>query len=83
MKSKKSFLFISCEEAMYICDKKQYGEATFWEFLQLNIRLSWCKIIRRYSRNNVKLTKAIKSFNPQTLSQEEKQQMHLKLKPFF
>jgi hypothetical protein len=42
---KKSFLFISCQEAKHICDKSQYDEATGWERLKLGIRLIWCKLM--------------------------------------
>lgn len=58
---KKSFLFISCEEAHHICDKSQYGEATLWERIKLSIRLSWCKVTRNYTRKNKALTKFIES----------------------
>lgn len=58
---KKSFLFITCEEAHHICDKSQYGEATFWERIKLSIRLSWCQITRNYTKRNRTLTKVIKS----------------------
>jgi len=56
---KKSFLFISCEEAYHICDKHQYGEATGWERFKLGFRISWCKISRAYTRKNTALTKTI------------------------
>lgn len=57
---KKRYLFISCEEAKQICDKAQYKEATRWELTKLGIRLLYCGITKTYSKNNTKLTNAIK-----------------------
>lgn len=71
----KSFLFISCEEAKHICDKSQYGEATFWEKFKLNIRLSWCKITRAYTKRNKALTKTIKSTHVDCLKHDEQQEL--------
>jgi hypothetical protein len=70
---KKSFLFITCEEAHHICDKSQYGEATVWEKIKLTIRLSWCKISRAYTKKNKTLTKTLKSTKVDCLKQEEQQ----------
>jgi len=71
----KSFLFISCEEAKHICDKSQYGEATLWEKFKLNIRLSWCKITRAYTKRNNALTKTIKSSKVGCLKHQEQQEL--------
>ena len=72
---KKSFLFISCEEAEHICDKSQYGEATFWERFKLAIRLSWCKITQAYSKRNNVLTKTIKSSKVECLKHHEQKEL--------
>lgn len=72
---KKSFLFISCEEAKYICDKHQYGDATPWERITLAIRLSWCGISRAYTKQNRALTKVINKINVQMLSKNELQDL--------
>ena len=72
---KKSFLFISCEEAEYICDKHQYGEASLWERFKLTIRLSWCKITRAYSKRNKTLTKTIASTKIECLKHHEQKEM--------
>lgn len=72
---KKSFLFISCEEAQHICDKSQYGDASVWEKIKLNIRLSWCKITRAYSKRNKTLTNTIKSSKVECLNQKEQNQL--------
>lgn len=69
-------LFISCEEAKHICDKNQYGEASFIEIIKLNIRLTYCKVTRAYSKKNTKLTKTIKNSNIQkSISPIIKEQM--------
>ncbi len=68
---KKSFLFISCEEAHHICDKSQYGEATLWERIKLTIRLTWCKVTRNYTKKNKALTDAMKSSEVDCLNDTE------------
>lgn len=75
MKKKKSFLFISCEEAKHICDKAQYSEATFWEKIKLNIRFAWCNVTRAYVNKNTKLTKVIKNSKIECLNKIEKQNL--------
>ncbi|MEM9678836.1 MAG: hypothetical protein AAF901_00820 [Bacteroidota bacterium] len=72
---KKSFLFISCDEAKHICDKSQYGEATAWEKLKLNIRLSWCKITRAYTKRNRKLTSVVEQADLKILNNNERDTM--------
>jgi O-acetyl-ADP-ribose deacetylase (regulator of RNase III) len=72
---KKNFLFISCEEAYYICDKSQYGEATLWEKIKLNLRYIWCRFTQAYVKQNKGLTKAIKASNVQCLQKSEREQM--------
>ena len=70
---KKSFLFISCEEAKHICDKSQYGESSGWERFKLNLRLSWCHISRAYTKDNRNLTNAIENANVDCLKPKEKE----------
>ncbi len=72
---KKSFLFISCEEAKHICDKTQYGESTGWERLKLGIRLSWCKFTKAYSKNNHKLTNVMKQGEVNCLKKDERNRL--------
>lgn len=69
---KKSFLFISCEEAYQICDRSQYGEATIWEKFKLNLRYLFCRITQAYVKRNKKLTKAIRTSNVQSLDKTER-----------
>lgn len=75
---KKNILFISCEEAQHICDKNQYGEASFWEKFKLGLRLSWCRITRAYSKNNNALSKCIEDSKVNVLSKDELDDMKQK-----
>jgi len=75
---KKSYLFISCEEAHHICDKSQYNEATLWERIKLTIRLSWCRVSRTYTKKNRALTKAVKTSELNGLNTDELQQLKSK-----
>lgn len=52
---------ISCEEANEICNKAQYGEATFIEKLKLNFHILTCKFCSLYSKQNQALTKVCRS----------------------
>ena len=51
---------ITCDEATSICDKAQYGEASFYEKLQLNFHLIICKICALYSKQNGKMSDIFK-----------------------
>ena len=70
---KKSFLFITCEEAFHICDKSQYGEASLWEKFKLNLRLIWCNITRAYVKKNRKLTKTIEESHVNCMNTSERE----------
>ena len=54
-------LTITCDEATAICDKNQYGEATFMEKVKLNIHFLRCKFCRLYTKQNMFLTKIYKN----------------------
>ncbi len=75
---KKSILFISCDEAKHICDKTQYGEASSWEKIKLNIRLSWCRITRAYTKRNRKLTQSMEQADLKVLENNERDTMRQK-----
>jgi len=68
-------LFVSCEEAKHICDKNQYGDASIFEIIKLNIRLIYCKATRAYSKKNTKLTNVIRKSKIQTMSPLKKEDM--------
>ena len=77
---KKSYLFISCDEAQHICDKAQYNEASFWEIFKLKLRYLWCRITKKYVIRNIKLTQTINSSKITCLNSSEKQFLEQSLK---
>tara|TARA_R110002072_G_scaffold129809_3_gene268417 strand:- start:11023 stop:11298 length:276 start_codon:yes stop_codon:yes gene_type:complete len=54
-------LNITCDEATTICDKNQYGEASFFDKIKIQIHFLKCKICALYTKQNMLLTKAYKS----------------------
>lgn len=66
----KRFL-ITCDKATTICDKSQYKEATFFELIQLNLHLVFCKFCGLYSKQNTKLSEICKQ---KTLDSKQKSQ---------
>lgn len=76
---KKSYLFISCDEAKHICDKAQYGEASSWEIIKLKIRLLYCHITKSYSNRNNKLTESIKKAEVKCLKTQERNRLQKQL----
>ncbi len=72
---KKSFLFITCDEAQHICDKAQYNEATGWEKFKLTLRYFMCKITRSYVKRNTKLSESVKSSKVHCLKTIEREQI--------
>ena len=73
--SDKSNIFISCDEANHSCDKSQYGEASLWEKLKLNIHLLYCRACRKYTSNNKKLSKVITKSDVDCMDLKTKQEM--------
>lgn len=76
---------ISCDEATQICDKNQYGAASIWEKIKLNIHLLLCKHCKAYTKQNTIITKVIgKYFEPcdtsKHLTAKEKEELQIKLK---
>ena len=78
--SKDYKIFTSCEKATHTCDKTQYKEASLWEKLKLNIHLIYCKACRKYSSNNVKLTKLMHKSEVDCLKNSEKAILHSNFK---
>ena len=64
---------MSCDEANLTCDKSQYKAATFWEKVKLNIHLIYCRVCRKYSKNNLKLTKSIEHSKVVCMDKREKE----------
>lgn len=53
---------INCNEATTICDKSQYGEASFWDKIRLNMHLLLCKHCNAYSKQNKIMTKILGTY---------------------
>jgi len=78
-------LMISCDEATAICDKNQYGEASRWDKLRLQLHLFLCKHCKHYSKQNHIITKILGKYAPgcdgsEHLSEKEKEELEEKLK---
>ncbi len=71
---------ISLEKAKQICTKTQYGEATWWEVLQLKVYLLFCKECAEFSEKNGKLTSLCERIELFSLSEEDKIAMKERLK---
>lgn len=67
--------FLKCDEAVHVCDKGQYNEASFFEKLLLKIHVLMCKLCRHHTKQNSKLTKTIKSADIKTLPKKEKERI--------
>lgn len=63
---------LTCDEATTICDKNQYGEATLWDKIKLNIHFITCKICVLYTKQNTKLTSIYKGYATQCKSIQKK-----------
>ena len=72
---KKGFLFISCEEAMHICDKAQYDEASWWETIELKIRISWCHFTKDYVQKNTHLSSFLKQHKVECLQRKKRKRL--------
>ncbi|WP_420400726.1 hypothetical protein [Flagellimonas sp.] len=66
---------ISREKAKELCTKSQYGEATWWELLQLNVYVLLFKECADFSAKNQKLTSLCDKANLNSLSESEKESM--------
>jgi len=68
-----------CEKAAFICNKAQYGEATFIEKMKLQFHLLICKTCSVFSKQNADLTSLCEKAKLQSLSEQEKIMMKEKL----
>ncbi|MCB0452867.1 MAG: hypothetical protein KDC94_08230 [Aequorivita sp.] len=71
--------FLKCDEAVHVCDRSQYNEASFLEKLKLKMHILICGLCRGHAKRNTKLTETIKSANLKTLLPEEKQSLKKRL----
>ncbi|UKM65159.2 hypothetical protein GSB9_01721 [Flavobacteriaceae bacterium GSB9] len=72
-------VLMPCDKANHVCDKTQYRDASLREKLLLNIHLVYCKACRGYSKNNRKLTKAVKVSKVDCLDKNCKEHMKKEL----
>ena len=61
--------FINCDEATTICDKSQYGEASLYDKIRLNIHMIMCKHCRKYTKQNSLMTDLLQKIERKTLRQ--------------
>lgn len=68
---------ITCDEATTICDKSQYGEASFSEKIKLKLHFLLCKVCALYTKQNSMVTKICQKKTAQNncLTKEDKQAM--------
>jgi hypothetical protein len=71
--------FLKCDEAVHVCDKCQYNEASFLEKFLLKIHILMCKLCHSHTQQNSKLTEIIKSANIKTLQAEEKEVLRIRI----
>ena len=68
---------IKCEEATSICDKSQYGEASFFDRIRLSFHNFLCHRCKLYTEQNKIMTKIFKIHKSkptaQHLSNEDKE----------
>ncbi|WP_111707295.1 hypothetical protein [Lutibacter citreus] len=62
---------LTCDEATTICDKSQYGEASLWDKIKLNIHIFLCKNCGTYSKQNVVMTKCFNK-HKEVIKKEER-----------
>jgi len=77
---------LSCDEATKICDKNQYGEASLWEKIKLNIHIFLCKKCGLYSKQNGIMTRcyekhqALEKSKKDCLNEQEKKYLDKEVK---
>lgn len=76
---------MNCDEATTICDKNQYGEASFIEKIRLTFHLVFCKYCKDYTKQNNIMTKLFGKYltpcdGSEKLTDAEKKELEIKLK---
>lgn len=71
---------MKCKDANHICDKSQYNESSFWEKIKLNLHLLYCRVCRKYSGNNSRLSEIMNQSKIETINTSEKEKMREQLK---
>ena len=70
---------LKCDEANHVCDKAQHKDASLWEKIKLHVHLVYCNACRKYTINNIKLSKIIKKSRIECLDKKCKEKMKLEL----
>lgn len=70
---------LKCDEANHVCDKAQYKDASLKEKIKLYVHLVYCNACRKYTINNIKLSKIVKKSHIVCLDKKCKETMRLKL----
>ncbi|MGC1517101.1 MAG: hypothetical protein WA810_16130 [Maribacter sp.] len=68
-------MILSCQNAVSICNKAQYGEASQWDLIQLRFHKFICKTCVKHSQKNTKLTVLCNKAKLVSLSEVEKSRM--------
>lgn len=66
---------ISCEKAAELCNKTQYGEASFLDRWKLKFHLFLCKNCAAHTKKNSQLTALCQKANLHSLTEQEKLKM--------
>jgi len=70
---------MTLEKAKTICTKTQYGEATWWEILQLKVYLIFDPECAKFSAKNTRLSSLCDRVNLVSLSEADKAEMKERL----
>ena len=78
-------LSINCDEATTICDKSQYGEASFFDRIRLTLHLALCKHCKKYTKQNSLMTDVYNRFatpceGSDKMREKEKQDLEARLR---
>ena len=80
---------LTCDEATVICDKSQYGEASLWDKIKLNLHFAKCKFCKLYTKHNTFISSIINQNKSSLcdrqrncLTEQEKQHLKKELEKF-
>ncbi len=65
-------IIFKCGEAAHVCDKSQYRESSLFERMLMKMHHLMCRICRKHSSENGKLSEAINKSNVKVLSEKDK-----------
>ena len=74
---------ITCDEAVVICNKSQYKEASFSEKLKLKLHILFCSGCALFSKQNKQLTLLFNKAKLYTLGESEKNALKKRIKEQF